>query len=177
MTALVARLRSLAQRLANAAQALLLAAVLITIADIGLRSITTGGVPGTVDLMQLAVMWSALLAIPAAFLTGDHVAIDLFTRSMPMRVQQALRLVGLALAVAALALIAWYGAEQAWREHTAGDSTQTLGLPFGIYWLPLLAGLALSSLACLALFAETLARLWRGEADPAATAAPADPGV
>ena len=177
MTGLVARLRSLAQRLANAAQALLLAAVLVTIADIALRSMSLSGVPGTVDLMQLAVMWAALLAIPAAFLTGEHVAIDLFTKSLPMRVQQVLRLLGLALAVAALALIAWYGAEQAWREHTAGDSTQTLGFPFGIYWLPLLAGMALSSLACLALFAETLARLWRGEPDPAPEAKLADPGA
>lgn len=175
MTGLVAHLRSLAQRLANAAQALLLVAVLITIADIALRSLSFSGVPGTVDLMQLAVMWAALLAIPAAFLTGEHVAIDLFTKSLPMRAQQALRLVSLTLAIAALALIAWYGALQAWREHTAGDQTQTLGFPFGIYWLPLLAGMALSSLACLALFAETLARIVSGEADPAAESAPVDP--
>lgn len=175
MTGLVARLRSLALRLANAAQALLLAAVLITIADIALRSLSFSGVPGTVDLMQLAVMWAALLAIPAAFLTGEHVAIDLFTKSLPMRVQQALRLLALALAIAALALIAWYGVQQAWREHSAGDQTQTLGFPFGIYWLPLLAGMALSSLACLALFGETLGRLLRGEPDPPAEAAPIDP--
>lgn len=177
MTGLVERLRSLAERLANAAQTLLLAAVLVTIADIALRTVSNGGVPGTVDLMQLAVMWSALLAIPAAFLTGEHVAIDMFTKAMPVRVQQTLRLVALALAAAALALIAWYGAQQAWREHTAGDQTQTLGFPFGIYWLPLLAGMALSSLACLALFGETLARLWRGEPDPPPAAKPADPGA
>ena len=175
MTGLVERLRSLALRLANAAQVLLLAAVLVTVADIALRSLSLAGVPGTVDLMQLAVMWSALLAIPAAFLTGEHVAIDMFTKSLPMRVQQGLRLMALSLAIAALALIAWYGAQQAWREHAAGDQTQTLGFPFGIYWLPLLAGMALSSLACLALFAETLARLWRGEADPPPSSAPIDP--
>ena len=175
MTELVARLRSLALRLANAAQVLLLAAVLITVADIALRSVSLAGVPGTVDLMQLAVMWAALLAIPAAFLTGEHVAIDMFTRILPMRVQQGLRLVSLAMAVAALALLAWYGAQQAWREHAAGDQTQTLGFPFGIYWLPLLAGMALSSLACIALFAETLARLWRGEPDPPPASAPVDP--
>jgi TRAP-type C4-dicarboxylate transport system permease small subunit len=176
MTAFVDTLRGLAQRLANAAQALLLAAVLVTIADIALRSVSSAGVPGPVDLMQLAVMWSALLAIPAAFLTGEHVAIDMFTKALPMRVQQVLRLFALALAVGSLALMAWYGAQQAWREHTAGDSTQTLGFPFGIYWLPLLLGLALSSLACLALAGETLARLWRGEPDPAPAAA-RDPGA
>lgn len=176
MSALVDWLRPLALRLANLAQALLLAAVLITIADIALRSISNAGVPGTVDLMQLAVMWSALLAIPAAFLTGEHVAIDLFTRALPTRLQQALRLFALLLAIAALALIAWYGALQAWREHQGGDSTQTLGFPFGIYWLPLLIGMALSSLACVALAGETLVRLWRGEPDP--EPAPArDPGT
>jgi len=178
MTGLVARLRSLAQRLANAAQALLLAAVLVTIADIALRSFSFSGVPGTVDLMQLAVMWAALLAIPAAFLTGEHVAIDMFTKTLPMRVQQALRLFALALGIGTLALIAWYGALQAWREHSAGDQTQTLGIPFGVYWLPLLAGMALSSLACAALFAETLSRLLRGEPDPPPPeTVPVDPGA
>ena len=178
MTGLVARLRSLAQRLANAAQAPLLAAVLVTIADIALRSFSFSGVPGTVDLMQLAVMWAALLAIPAAFLTGEHVAIDMFTKTLPMRVQQALRLFALALGVGTLALIAWYGALQAWREHSAGDQTQTLGIPFGVYWLPLLAGMALSSLACAALFAETLSRLLRGEPDPPPPeTVPVDPGA
>lgn len=176
MSGFVDRLRALAQRLANMAQALLLAAVLITIADIALRSFSFSGVPGTVDLMQLAVMWAALLAIPAAFLTGDHVAIDMFTRAMPMRLQQVLRLFALLLGIAALALIAWYGAQQAWREHQGGDSTQTLGFPFGIYWLPMLIGMALSSLACAVLAAETLVRLWRGEPDP--EPAPArDPGA
>jgi len=159
MTRLIETMRSLAQRLANAGQVLLLAGILITIADIALRSISSAGVPGTVDLMQLVVMWSALLAIPAAFLNDEHVAIDMFTKSMPRRLQQALRVFALLLAAASLALIAWYGAQQAWREHMGGDSTQTLGLPFGIYWLPLLLGIALSSIACGVLAAETLAQI------------------
>lgn len=161
MTRFIDGLRSLAMRLANAAQSLILAGVLVTIADIALRSVSTAGVPGTVDLMQLAVMWSALLAIPAAFLNDEHVAVDLFTKSLPAGVQRALRLMALLLAIAALALMAWYGLQQAWREHQGGDSSQTLGFPFGVYWLPLLAGLALSSLACLALAAETVVAFFR----------------
>lgn len=175
MTGLVARLRSLAQRLANASQSLILAGVLITVADIAMRSVSNVGVPGTVDLMQLAVMWSALLAIPAGFLNDEHVAIDLFTKRLPARIQHALRLMALLLAAAGLALLAWYGAQQAWREHTGGDSTQTLGLPFGIYWLPLLAGLGLSALACVALAGETWLNLWRGDAVTAS--AGRDPGA
>jgi len=175
MTRLVERLRSLAQRLANASQALILAGVLVTVADIALRSVSNVGVPGTVDLMQLAVMWSALLAIPAGFLNDEHVAIDLFTKVLPQRVQHGLRLFALLLATAALALLAWYGAQQAWREHLGGDSSQTLGFPFGIYWLPLLTGLGLSCAACLALAGETLVHLWRGGG--AAPAAARDPGA
>jgi len=155
------RLRALAQRLANAAQVLILAGVLVTVADIALRSISNSGVPGTVDLMQLAVMWSALLAIPAAFLNDEHVAVDMFTKTLPQRVQLGLRLFALLMAAAALSLLAWYGAQQAWREHQGGDSTQTLGFPFGIYWLPLLASLGLSAVAFLALAGETLVQMWR----------------
>jgi len=175
MTEFVARLRSLAQRLANASQSLILAGVLITVTDIAMRSVSNVGVPGTVDLMQLAVMWSALLSIPAAFLNDEHVAIDLFTKKLPARVQHALRLIALLLAAAALALLAWYGAQQAWREHMGGDSTQTLGLPFGLYWFPLLAGLGISALACVALAVETGLHFWRG--DPLVAAAGRDPGA
>lgn len=154
MDRFIVRFRDVAQRLANAAQALLLVGVLITIADILLRPIANTAIPGTVDLMQLVVMWSALLAIPAAFLADEHVAIDLFTKSMPLPVQRFLRLLATSMGVFVLAMLAWYGALQGWREHTAGDSTQTIGLPIGLYWIPLLFGLMLSALACLALSVE-----------------------
>ena len=162
MVRFIACSRDWAQRLANVAQALLLVAVLITVADIVIRQIASTSVPGTVDLMQLCVMWSALLAMPAAFLTDEHVAIDLFTKSLPLPVQRALRLLATLMGVAVLALLAWYGALQSWREHTAGDSTQTLGLPMGLYWVPLLLGLALSALACLALACEAAWQLISG---------------
>ncbi|MGE0737343.1 MAG: TRAP transporter small permease [Alphaproteobacteria bacterium] len=162
MDSFIARFRDWAQRLANAAQALLLVGVLITIADIALRPIANTAIPGTVDMMQLFVMWSALLAIPAAFLTDEHVAIDLFTKSLPLAVQRALRLMATLMGVAVLVLLAWYGAQQGWHEHAAGDSTQTLGLPIGLYWIPLLFGLALSALACLALALEAAWQLFSG---------------
>lgn len=162
MNAIVVSLRHWAQRLANAAQALLLVGVLVTIADIAVRPIGGIYVPGIVDLMQLMVMWSAPLAIPAAFLADEHVAVDLFTRAMPAPVQRFLRMMGALMGVAVLALLAWFGAEQGWREHTSGDRTQTLGLPLGIYWLPLLAGMGLSALACLALAAQAAVQLVTG---------------
>ncbi len=160
MAAVLTCLSRAAQRLAIAAQALLLAAVVVTVVDIAARPAGLFAVPGTVDLMQLAVMWSALLAIPAAFLTEEHVAVDLFTRLMPWRLQEGLRLFAALAGAAVMAVLARYGFEQGWREHSAGDITQTLGLPLGLYWLPLLAGLGLSALACLAVAAQAAARLF-----------------
>jgi TRAP-type C4-dicarboxylate transport system permease small subunit len=174
MDAFVARLTIWAQRLANLAQALLLIGVLVTIVDIALRSVSRLTVPGTVDLMQLFVMWSAPLAIPAAFLTDEHVAIDLFTKSMSPRTQRLLRMAAALMGAVVLALLARYGAEQAWREYSSGDSTQTLALPIGLYWLPLLTGLALSALACLALAAQAAAQLISGSAADPSSVGPGD---
>ena len=64
-----------------------LAAVALTIVDIGLRSLSTGTVKGAVDLGQLCVMFGAMLAIPYGFMTDQHVAIDLFTDRLPVRLQ------------------------------------------------------------------------------------------
>lgn len=174
MNATVARLQAWAQRLANTAQALLLVGVAVTIVDIVLRPIGRMYVPGIVDLMQLMVMWSAPLAIPAAFLSDEHVSIDLFTKSMPLPVQRLLRVAAAVMGLVVLALLARFGAEQGWREHSAGDSTQTLGLPIGLYWLPLVTGLALSALACLAIAVQAAASLFPG--DGVEPSSPSQPG-
>lgn len=119
--------------------------VLLTITDIVLRSVSTLTVAGMVDIMQLCILTGAMLAIPHAFLTDQHVAIDLFADLMPRGLQLALRIAAAFLAVAFLSGVLWFSFGQAMNE--AGDRSQTIGIPMIWYWAPFLAGIALSVFA------------------------------
>jgi TRAP-type C4-dicarboxylate transport system permease small subunit len=127
--------------------AALVVGVLLTITDIALRSVSTLTVLGIVDIMQLCVMIGAMLAIPQAVMTDQHVAIDVFTDLMPVRVQLALRLFAALLGLLFLAAVTWFSYRQAMTEFAGGDRSQTIGIPMIWYWTPFLAGMGLSTLA------------------------------
>jgi len=123
--------------------------VLITMTDIGLRSVSTLTVKGAVDLMQLCVLIGAMLAIPHGFLTDQHVAIDVFAERMPERVQVGLRVIAALLGTVFLSGVLWFSYKQSLNE--IGDRSQTIGIPMFWYWLPFLIGIGLSVLANLVL--------------------------
>ena len=133
-----------------------LAAVAITIVDIGQRSVSTCTVKGAVDIGQLCVMIGAMLAIPYGFIADQHVAIDLFTDRMPRRLQLALRIFAALLGIAFLSGVFWFSLEQAMIEHAGGDRSQTIGIPMTWYWLPFLTGIGLSVIATVAVAIDLL---------------------
>lgn len=138
-----------------AATFMFVAGVLLTMADIFLRSVSTLTVHGMVDMMQLCVLTGAMLAIPHAFLSDQHVAIDLFVERAPGRVQLALRILAALLAIAFLSGVLWFSYQQALNE--ADDTSQTIGIPMTWYWAPFLVGIALSVFANFVLMVQ----LWR----------------
>jgi TRAP-type C4-dicarboxylate transport system permease small subunit len=130
--------------------------VLLTMTDIGLRSVSTLTVKGAVDLMQLCVLTGAMLAIPHAFLSDQHVAIDLFAERMPQPVQLVLRIFAAFLATAFLSAVLYFSFWQAMSE--AGDRSQTIEIPMIWYWTPFLVGIGLSVLANIALAVQLVCR-------------------
>ncbi len=138
-----------------AATFMFVAGVLLTMTDIFLRSVSTLTVEGMVDIMQLCVLTGAMLAIPHAFLSDQHVAIDLFVERLPEKVQLALRIFAALLATVFLSGVLWFSYQQALNE--AYDRSQTIGIPMTWYWTPFLIGIALSVFANLALMVQ----LWR----------------
>ncbi len=122
---------------------------LITVADILGRPLGLA-VIGVVDLVQLFVMMGAWFVIPYAFLTGAHVGVDLVVNALPQSLGRAARAFAALVSVALLALMLWYGYASFQTQLLFGDQSQQLGIPIMWYWLPLLAGLAVSILAALA---------------------------
>ncbi len=128
----------------------------LTMVDIGLRSVSPLTVKGIVDIMQLCVLAGAMLAIPHGVVTDQHVAIDLFVERLPVRVQVALRAFAALLSIAFLAGVFWFGLQQAMTEYAGGDRSQTIGIPMIWYWVPFLIGMALSVVASLIVFVRLL---------------------
>ena len=133
-----------------------LTAVVLTVIDIVLRSISGMTVHGLTDIVTLCTMIGAMLAIPYGFAAEEHVSIDLFTTRLSPRAQSVLAIFAASLAFCFLAGAAWFGSEQMLREYGYGDRSQSIGIPTVFYWIPLVAGLALAALANLWLILRQL---------------------
>lgn len=130
--------------LALAGTSAIVVGALVTMADIGLRSIGTATIKGSVDIMQLCVLTGAMLAIPHGFVTDQHVAIDLVVERFPARVRLCLRVIAAMSSAGFLAGVFWFSLQQALTEHAGGDRSQTIGIPMIWYWVPFLVGIGSS---------------------------------
>ncbi|TCK09332.1 TRAP transporter small permease [Marinobacterium mangrovicola] len=137
----------------------LLGAVLLTVTDILLRLFAGYSISGVVDLTQLAVMFAAFFSIPYAFKQGSHVFVSLLSDQFGPVGRQLIEVAGLVLAAIFVGLIDWFSWQQAMLELSYGDVSQTLGIPKLYYWIPLLAGMGLSTLLCMSRLMVCLAAL------------------
>ncbi len=142
--------------LAGLAFLCLTAAALITLADIALRTGLRIGeffgadraglaIVGTVDLVQLAVMAAAYLAITVSFLEDGHVTVDFLYARLSHGGRRLLRILAALLSGLFMGMIFRYGLAQASLVVQYGDRSATLGIPMIWYWVPLLLGAALST--------------------------------
>lgn len=133
--------------------------MLMTVGDVLIRLVSRlagtliGGDPGwglvgLVDLTQLTMMAGAPMAIAAAFFVGGHIRVDLiYSHLSPESRRLVIRISALASAVfMGLCLYT------AWNEMRGqldfATTSATLGLAYTWYWVPLIAGLAMSVLGC-----------------------------
>lgn len=136
----------------------LVLAMAVTVTDIGLRLVARVSlalfdtplnliIPGVVDITQLLIMAVAYLAMPYAFTTESHVAVELLTDRFGRRGKALASAFGALMGLGLMLLIAIYGLAQARLQFGYGDSSQTIGIPILWYWVPLLVGAALSVVA------------------------------
>lgn len=123
-------------------------ATLILMADIAMRRSIGVSITGIGDITQLAQMFCISLALPIAFLREGNVGVDFITDRLRPRALAALKGCVQLVNGVFLAAVAWYSLKQAGIQIDQGDKSQTLGLPIAVYWVPLLAGTTLATLAC-----------------------------
>lgn len=106
------------------------------------------GLHGLVDLTQLMMMVAAPLAIAAAFFVDEHIRVDLFYGRFSRPLKRAALRLSAVIGIVLMGICLW----TAWREMIGQldftTTSSTLGIAYTWYWIPLIAGLALSLLAC-----------------------------
>lgn len=138
---------------------LLVAMGLVTCLDIVLRQFGAG-IPGIWEGVNLAMRWMIGLALPYAFYTGSHIAVELFTDWFPPRLRQWAVVWAIAISLCVISLLAWKITGRTLDTRANGGFTSDLGLPTYFDWVPLALGPALSVPVLVLLLCLELRRLF-----------------
>lgn len=123
--------------------------MLVTVADVTLRTFANLPIRGTVEIVELLLTASFFLALPATFLREENIVVDVVDRlAGPATVGRLKRIASLVAAVI-LSLLAWQGWIAAQDTLVFGDVTSDLAIPKIYYWIPVLVGFAGAALSAL----------------------------
>jgi TRAP-type C4-dicarboxylate transport system permease small subunit len=131
--------------------------MLLTVADVILRSLFNRPIHGVYELVELGLACTIFFALPAVFLRDENVVVDLADHIAP-RTARWLRHAAAAVTVALLSVMVWQMFPAAQDTLAFGDVTADLALPRIYYWIPVLAGVGLSALAAFAMLVRGLRR-------------------
>lgn len=125
--------------------------MLVTVADVVLRSTVNLAMRGTAEVVELLLACSFFLALPATFLRDENIVVDVIDRWVGPGGVSMLKRLASALAVVMLSILAWQGYIAAQDTLVFGDVTSDLSIPKIYYWVPLLVGFAGAALCALAI--------------------------
>lgn len=140
----------IAARVFGALAAFFLAAMmLLTVADVLLRTFFSYPIRGMLELVELGLACTIFVALPAVFLRDEHLVVDVIDHLTRPAVVRVLDLTGALISLAVLVVMAWQMIPLARSMHEFGDVTSDLSIPKIYYWIPVLLGVTASALATL----------------------------
>lgn len=131
------------------AAAFLAAMMLLTVADVALRSFFNRPIHGTYELIELGLACAIFVALPAVFLRDEHLVVDVIDSLAPRPVVRLLDLFGALCSFLVLAVMLWKMVPFARDMQEFGDVTADLSIPKIVYWIPVLVGIGASAAATL----------------------------
>ena len=123
--------------------------MLVTVADVALRSFANYPIRGTVEIVELLLTYTFFLALPAIFLRDENIVVDVIDRSVGARGVDILKRSAAVIAAAMLGVMAWQGWIAAQDSLVFGDVTSDLSIPKIYYWIPVLIGFVGAALSAL----------------------------
>ena len=130
------------------------AMMLLTVADIVLRTFFSMPIRGMLELIELGLACTIFVALPAVFLRDEHLVVDVIDHVAPAPVVRVLDLAGALVSLALLAVMAWQMLPLARTMHEFGDVTSDLSIPRIYYWVPVLLGVVASAVSTLVFIAR-----------------------
>ena len=144
-------LRSIAIKACGYTAALALAAMmLLTVADVALRSLCNYPMRGMLEIIELLLACSFFIALPASFLRDEHILVDMIDPYAPAWVPMLKRIAALVTLIVTAAM-EWLGWKNAQDTLIFNDVTSDLSIPRIYYWVPVLLGLVGATLASVAM--------------------------
>ena len=128
----------------------LAAMMLLTVADVTLRTAFNLPLRGVYELIELLLAATFFVALPAVFLRDENIVVNSIDDMAPTWVP-TLKRFSLLLSVTALAIMAWEGFLAARDSFEFHDVTADLGLPRVWHWVAVLSGIIGSAVAALAM--------------------------
>ena len=132
------------------AAAFLAAMMLLTVADVTLRTAFNLPLRGVYELIELLLAATFFVALPAVFLRDENIVVNSIDDMAPTWVP-TLKRFALLLSATVLAIMAWQGFLAARDSFEFHDVTADLGLPRVWHWLAVLSGITGSAIAALAM--------------------------
>lgn len=126
------------------------AIAILTGVDVVLRNAVGISVHGMIDITQLAMMYTFFPCIAFAFARRAHVSVTVLTDVMPGRMARGFAIAGWFAGVIVCAYLTYAVFFQAKLIWSYGDTSQNIGIPMILYWLPIVVCLALSTVVAVA---------------------------
>lgn len=142
---------------------LLLAMGMATCVDIVSRYFAAG-IPGIWEAVTLAMRWMIGLALPYAFYSGSHIAVELFTDACRPRLRQFFIVLAMTVSLMIMLLLAWKVTGRLLDIRSYGGVTSDLSLPTYYDWVPLALGPVLSVPVLTVMLWRGLVRLFQRQA-------------
>ena len=149
--------------------AILMAMMLVIVADVALRNQAIKGLPvglaWSTEISELMLYLITMSVAPWLLRQGQHIRVDIMLQAMPPRTAWRLEWVGDLLGFACCLVIAWFGSQAAWSSYASGAvNIKTLVTPEWWALAPLPLPLVFVLLAIEMIF--RMIRLQRGVRGP-----------
>jgi TRAP-type transport system small permease protein len=138
----------LAEKVFGIMAAVFLAAMmLLTVADVVLRSFFNYPIHGTFELIELGLACAVFLAMPAVFLRDENLVVDAIDYMLKRETVRVLDLIATCVSAALLIAMLFQMVPLARDMYQLGDVTADLSIPKIYYWIPVLLGITGSAVA------------------------------
>lgn len=143
-------LKTAAMPFGIAAALVLLFMMVLTCYEVLSRKLFGHSIFGLVDIMEISLVACIFVALPGIFLRDENVVVDAVDQVTGPRTRKVLRVIGVLLSLGFLIVVLVTAIPAAVDKLTFPEFTMTLAISRFWHWVPILFGLGVSTLACLA---------------------------